>query len=184
MRLSIQEMERNLRDGWAMVTPDQLYSGMRWYPVAHDFAHDVGHGDVVKGAGLIAALSPNKAWATNCALAIDAGNGYFHGHVGNALGKAQAIYDGAAPESVLPMGKKTGHFFYNILHPTDSSHVTIDRHAIRALRWSWKDGAPTVTDREYADCVVAFQNVSRNVGVAAPMFQAGLWEWARAYYVA
>lgn len=182
MRLSIEEMESNLQRGWRLITPEQMYRGMAWYPAANDFAYIVGHGDLSKGAGIIAALSPNKAWDTNRSLAIDAGNGLFHGHFGNALAKAQAIYDGADPETVLPMNRKTGHFYRNILNPLDPDWVTIDRHAIRALKWCWDDGEPKITLKEYEDCVLAFQKTAANNGIVPSAFQAGLWEWARAYY--
>lgn len=182
MRLSIEDMVGNLHRGWGRITPEQLYRGIAWYPAANDLAYIVGHGNVVKGAGLIAALSPNKAWDTNRNLAIDAGNGMFHGHLGNALAKARAIYDGADPETVLPMHKKTGHFYRNILDPLDPNWVTIDRHAIRALKWSWGDGEPRITLREYEDCVLAFQKTAADYGLVPSAFQAALWMWARAYY--
>jgi hypothetical protein len=134
---------------------------------------------VRKGAGLLAALSPNKAWETNKTLAIDAGNGDFHGHVGNALVKAMAIYAGADPVTVLPMNRKTGHFYMNIYEPLNPNFVTIDRHMIRALKSLWDEGEPKITLREYDDCVLACQKVAANVGLAPSFFQAALWEWAR-----
>lgn len=184
MRLSIDEMVENLSAAWDKITPQDLYNGINWYPHARNLAIDIGAGDARKGAGLLAAMSPNKAWATNVALATDAGEGYFHGHVGNAIAKAQAIYDGIDPADVLPMHKKTGHFYMNILFPLGLTHVTVDRHMIRVLKSSWNVGEPKITEREYDDCVVATQIVAARKGLVPPAFQAALWEWARREYKA
>jgi len=103
--------------------------GEQWYPVARDLAFIVGAGDARKGAGVIAALSPNKSWKQNIQLAKDAGNGHVHGHVSDALRKVAAILEGADPEDVLPMSSKTGHFFRCIFDPADPDPVVVDRHA-------------------------------------------------------
>ena len=43
--------------------------------------------------------------------------------------KAHRIRMGEAPESVLPMTAKTGHFFRNVVDPSDKEPVTVDTHA-------------------------------------------------------
>lgn len=43
--------------------------------------------------------------------------------------RAQAIYSGATPESVLPMDVKTGHFYSAIKDPSHPTAVPIDTHA-------------------------------------------------------
>lgn len=179
MRLTVDEMVGNLLDGWNMTTPLQHYRGIAWYPIAHDFAHVIGRGNVMIGAGLLAALSPNKGWNENRNLAVDASNGNFHGHFGNALGKARAIYDGENPMDVLPMSRKTGHFYMNILNPFDTDYVTIDRHAIRAASLDWDNGAPTVTPKQYGDYALAYKKAAADVGIVPSAFQAILWIWSR-----
>ena len=183
MKLSVEEMQENLQNGWWNTNPIQRFRGSVWYPFAHDFAYVIGHGDVRKGAGLIAALSPQKSWDVNRRLAVDASQGLFWGQVGNALDKARAIYDGADPATVLPMSKKTGHFYMNILDPMDPNWVTIDRHAIRAARCDWDDGDPRITDKDYANYVLAYQKAAANEGVVPSVFQAGIWGYAREKYV-
>jgi hypothetical protein len=173
-------MEKNLLDGFYMTTPIQRYKGLNWYPQAHDFADVIGNGNVMMGAGMLACLSANKAWDINRRLAVDACNGIFAGHVGNALDKARAIYAGADPRTVLPMARKTGHFFMNIWNPFDPDYVTIDRHAIRAATLDWDNGSPTVTLKQYGDFVLAYQKAAANVGLVPSAFQAILWIWSRA----
>lgn len=179
MELTIDDMEKNLLASWDMTTPLQRYRGMEWYPFAHDFAYVIGNGNVSVAAAVIAALSPQKAWVTNMGLATDAMNGDIHGHVGDALAKVRRILAGEDPTTVLPMNKKTGHFYMNILDPTNADYVTLDRHAIRVATLDWDNGAPTIRDSLYPKMVCAFQNTASKVGVAPSVFQAGLWLYAK-----
>jgi hypothetical protein len=179
MKLSVDEMHENLMWCWWETTPLQRYRGSLWYPFAHDLAEVIAGGNVPMGAGLLAALSPQKSWDINRTIAIDAAQGYFHGQVDNAIGKARAIYDGAEPTEILPMHKKTGHFYMNILAPNDPAWVTIDRHAIRAASLDWDNGSPAVTDKQYVDFVVAYQRAAKESGVVPSAFQAGIWLYAR-----
>lgn len=180
MKLTADEMAINLRIGWDMTTPLQRYRGLNWYPEANDFAWVIGKGDVRKAAGWIAAMSPQKAWDNNRLLAVNISMGIFGGQVANAVAKARAIYEGADPADVLPMHKKTGHFFMNILDPNNPDYVTVDRHAIRAATLDWDNGAPVVTDKQYRETVLAYQMVASDVGVSPSAFQATIWGWARA----
>lgn len=111
-------------------TPDQLSAGRNWYQTAHQIADMIADGDTPVGAGLLAALSPQTSWEYNIELAADAyDSGRPTGHVGDALSKATRILAGIAPEDVLPMDRKTGHFYRCIVDPTDSKAVCVDRHA-------------------------------------------------------
>lgn len=120
----------NVIDVWNSATIDQHSRGRGWYQTAHQLAHMIADGNVRMGAGVIAALSANKRWETNVNLATQAfRNGTPTGHFNDALSKAQRIMDGEDPESVLPMGIKTGQFFRCITNPSDPDAVCIDRHA-------------------------------------------------------
>lgn len=114
---------------WERATPDQRAEGRLWYRVAHDRARLIADGDVVKGAGVIAALSPQKEWGLNKRMAEAALRGEKVGHLSDALNKCAAIISGADPLDVLPVNLKTGNFYRNILDPADPDPVTIDRHA-------------------------------------------------------
>ena len=117
-----------LRYGQASV--EQKIAGERWYVTANQLAYMIADGDVVKGAGVLAALSANKSWTENTKIARRAfASGSPSGHVRNALVKAERIMNGEPPEDVLPMGAKTGNFYRCILDPHDRSAVCIDRHA-------------------------------------------------------
>jgi hypothetical protein len=120
----------NILNTWSRATAAQLDSGRRWYPTAHDTAAMLADGDVKVGAGLLAALSPQTTWWMNVELACDAyETGRASRHVGDACGKANKILAGIDPAEVLPMQRKTGHFYRCILDPSDPVAVCVDRHA-------------------------------------------------------
>ena len=120
----------NIVEVFESATPDQLAAGRNWYPTAHQIADMMTDGDVKTGAGLLAALSPQTSWWLNIELASDAyDTGVPSRHVADAVSKANRILAGVDPVQVLPMDRKTGHFYRCILDPTDTEAVCIDRHA-------------------------------------------------------
>lgn len=125
-----QKYVANIKGVFHSATPDQLSQGRQWYSVAHGIAEMMTDGDARMGAGLLAALSPQTSWWLNVELASDAfESGEPSGHLKDALGKAAKILAGADPAAVLPMSRKTGHFYRLILDPLDADAVCVDRHA-------------------------------------------------------
>jgi hypothetical protein len=176
---TLERYVTNLTDAWINCTEDQLERGRQWYPVAHQLALVVGEGDARKGAGVIAALSVQKKWEHNVALATDAGNGFVHGHMESALAKVRAILGGADPEDILPMAAKTGHFFRNIADPSDPDPVTVDRHAHDVAvgeRYGNSDRGLSNKTR-YATLALAYRLGARRALVIPSVFQATLWGW-------
>lgn len=125
-----QTMINNVVATYRAATPEQLTAGRSWYWQAHELAGEIGHGDTVTGAGVLAALSANKSWSENGRLArVACRTGRPVGHVRDALAKAAKIIAGTDPSDVLPMERKTGHFYRCIVNPTDATAVCVDRHA-------------------------------------------------------
>lgn len=121
---------RNIVSVWSSATDDQFETGAHWYEQAHWTARMLADGDVRKGAGVLAALSPQTSWWLNVELAADAFDaGVATRHTRDSTGKANRILRGADPVDVLPMERKTGHFFRCIVDPEDPEAVCIDRHA-------------------------------------------------------
>lgn len=121
---------RNIISVFESATPEQRAEGYAWYRVANGIASVIGDGDVRRGAGLLAALSPQTSWWLNVELASDAAdNGFASGHFRDACSKARRILAGADPESVLPMRRKTGQFYLCIVDPQHPTAVCVDRHA-------------------------------------------------------
>lgn len=121
---------QNIKNKYKEASPELLKGGSQWYERAHDEAKKVGGGDVRKGAGVIAALSPLSDWNRNVAEAHEMAK---TGTVRSALipqnvDKAHRIISGEDPHDVLG-GHKVRSFFENIHDPSNKEPVTIDRHA-------------------------------------------------------
>jgi hypothetical protein len=121
-------------------TPSERFQGMRWYEDAHRVAWALGGGDVVKGAAVLSAYSPQTGWPVNLFNAARSLAG------GRALGKGEAmatddmkrnaerVMAGEHPEDVLT-APKTNAFGRLIAlgrdHPDDElGQVVVDRHAM------------------------------------------------------
>jgi hypothetical protein len=120
---------QNIVNTYQRATPELIRGGNEWYDRANEVANSIGGGDVRRGAGILAALSPRTDWKRNIDLAhqlIKTGNAATMG--ANVL-KARRIHEGEDPLEVLG-GHKVTNFFHNIHNPNDPQHVTIDTHAV------------------------------------------------------
>lgn len=121
---------RNIISVWSVATDEEFEEGVAWYPSANLTAAMLADGDARTGAGVLAALSPQTGWWLNVELAADAFDvGLARRHTSDSCSKANRIMAGEAPESVLPMRRKTGHFYRCIADPSDPVSVCVDRHA-------------------------------------------------------
>lgn len=158
--LSARQFEthvRNINNMMASTNEDQRRKGNDWYYAAHQLARHFGGGDPERGAGIIAALSPQTGWGVNLnqarqlaehpgfsrrelkELAIPKKKGgdrsFLAGtplamHPGDTILNAYRIsHQGESPSEVLDPRKKTGQFFQNIYDPENPEPVTIDQHA-------------------------------------------------------
>lgn len=121
---------RNITSVFMTASEVQYEAGRTWYRTAHETASMIADGDVRTGAGVLAALSPQTSWWLNVELACDAFDaGTARRHTTDSCSKANRIMAGEDPASVLPMRRKTGHFYRCIVDPSDADAVCIDRHA-------------------------------------------------------
>lgn len=121
--------ERNINSVISRATPEELIAGINWYPLANAIAREMADGDLIKGAGVLAALSPQKNWDVNVRIAresFELGRGTGNTPANND--KVTRILNGEEPLDVIG-GKKVVSFFHNIVNPT-GKNVTIDRHAV------------------------------------------------------
>lgn len=169
---------------WDRATADQRERGRLWYPVAHDLARYLADGNVRKGAGAIAALSPQKEWGLNVRMARAALSGKPVAHIGDAMRKLAAILAGADPLDVLPASLKTGNFYRNILDPSDPDPVTIDRHAhdvAAGVPYQGMGGKDTFGNRglsnvtRYATLAHCYREAAMRLGIAPNVLQATVW---------
>lgn len=168
----------NIIATWELATPSQLRQGFEWYPLAHQLAELLSEGHGRAGAGVIAALSANKAWPQNVKMATSAfETGTPTGHVRDALGKAERIMSGEDPETVLPMALKTGNFYRCISDPTDPDAVVIDRHAhdVAVGTVNGVKDRGLSNKRRYATLAHAYREAARRLGELPMTVQAITW---------
>ncbi|MFE2101576.1 hypothetical protein, partial [Streptomyces sp. NPDC059468] len=167
----------NILSVFNRATADQLQRGANWYVTAHELAEFLSEGNTRAGAGVIAALSANKAWDINQRLARDAFAGNPHGHTGDNLAKVAKILAGTDPAEVLPMDAKTGNFYRCILDPSDAEAVCIDRHAHDvAVGSPWGDRDRGLGSKgRYAVLSLAYRNAAARLEVLPSVVQATTW---------
>lgn len=173
LRANFEAYVQNIIDAWTALSDADKAAGDMWYDVARDIARMLGDGDVRKGAGYLAALSPLKSWEVNVQLATDAAQGNIHGNFGDACRKAEAIHDGADPATVLPMNLKTGNFYANIVGIDDDTRVTVDRHAYRVA--TGDSNYSGLQAGGYKIVMDAYLEAGRRLGKLGKHVQAGVW---------
>lgn len=116
-------------DALETATPAEHAAGRDWYADAQRTAARIGP-DIVTGAGVLAALSPQTSWPRNIELAERAfREDGATGQTSDNVSKANRIlYGHASPLDVLG-GNKVRAFYRAILDPSDPDPVVIDRHA-------------------------------------------------------
>jgi hypothetical protein len=179
-------MVHNVTHAVKTASPEDVRSGMDWYKRAHDFATDIGKGDVQRGAGAIAILSSQVGWNENQRMARqlrDTGTASGGFVTGRQVSQARDVLEGAArPEQHLPMDRKTGNFYKNIVNPEDPESVTIDRHAhditVGRVLGSADRGLQTPT--RYNTFAEAHKSAAGNLGMIPSQAQAIGWvNWRR-----
>lgn len=175
----------NILAPYRAARPEQIAAGLAWYADAHTFALSIANGDLVKGAGVIAALSPQTSWAQNMVLASRAFvEGFASGQTGANVEKANRILNGESPDEVLgwnnpkaKSGHKVRNFFRNIVDPT-GPECTIDRHAFDIAVGFETDSATRgqlgrVGQYDiFADC---YREAAKILGVPVAVVQAVTW---------
>lgn len=172
-----EQYVQNILDAWNDATGQDLIEGHNWYPTAHQVADLMSEGNIVAGAGVIAALSAQKNWVDNQRLAEDALNGDVHGHTKDTLRKVERILLGEDPEDVLPMSMKTGMFYRCILDPEDPDAVVIDRHAhdIAVGEVYGNDERGLGSKQRYAVLAHCYREAALRLGELPSTVQAVTW---------
>lgn len=159
-------------------TEAQIAAGLDWYGVAHSLALGLDPANPLRAAGVISALSVQKDWDINVALAVRAyADGVATGHTGAQCGKANAIMAGADVVKELG-GKKTQNFALVIANPADPHAVVVDRHAVSIAigRLSTDDDTKILTLKGVYDLYAdAYREAARRAGVSPSQMQAVTW---------
>jgi hypothetical protein len=174
-------IEQNILDVFDRATDAEVMHGMTWYVEANAIALELGHGDVRKGAALIAVTSPMQKWDRNIKVARHAVEyGYPYPGMKNIMGKVIRILEGENPDTVVS-GEKVTSFYNNIIDPL-GDHVTVDRHAIDiALGVRHTDESrPSMSKTRYKAIADAYTAVAKGLEIAPLQLQAITWvTWRR-----
>jgi hypothetical protein len=169
---------QNIIAAFDKASEDQERRGRDWYPFAQRLAAMMADGNVSAGAGVIAALSPQKAWYLNVRLAERAfATGEVKGNIRNACEKAERIMLGADPLEVLPTDSKTWNFYRCIVDLDDAEAVVIDRHAADIATGAVQGSADRglSNKRRYATLAHAYREAARRLGEVPSTVQAVGW---------
>lgn len=181
----LKPVVENILAPYRAARPEQISAGVQWYADAHTFALVIANGDLVKGAGVVAALSPQTSWAQNMTIAARAfADGFASGQTGANVEKANRILKGESPEDVLgwtnpnaKSGHKVRNFYRNIVDPT-GPEVTIDRHAFDIAVGEETDSATRGQlgrVGQYDLFADIYRQAAELVGVAPATMQAVTW---------
>lgn len=171
-------------------TPDQREAGMTWYARAYEAAVALDPTNPERAVGVIAAVSPQKEWTQNLALAARA-YPQMHlsdGTLGANVAKANRILAGEAPLDVLG-GEKVRAFFEGIVSQGATDTVCIDRHSFDiavGVRNENKGRGQVQRVKSgnggYAECAEVTLEAARQRGVSGAQMQAVTWEVWRDRY--
>jgi len=174
----------NLQACLDLATEADWAAGLNWYRAAHENSVllSARYGiSTEQAAGIIAALSPQNGWENNLTAAdlflqdpsVDV---HFH----DACVKSRRILAGEAPLQVL-RGQKVRSFYRNILEPTRSGAVTIDRHAAAILCGlptpEWNRRFQKTLERKffYRLATGVYRAEARRLGLLPHQVQAVAW---------
>lgn len=167
----------NIITRYGQASIEQKIAGERWYVTANQLAHMISDGEIVKGAGVIAALSANKSWSENVKISKRTfATGTASGHVRRQLEKAERIMLGEDPETVLG-GHKTLNFYRCLVNPQHPSAVCIDRHAHDVAvgeTYGDRDRGLSAQGR-YNLLADAYREAARRLGTNPATVQAVTW---------
>lgn len=103
----LRQHVRNISETYRDAPAETIRRGREWYPRAHDIAGQVGHGDVRRGAGMMAALSPGQDWDINIAQAHQMSSTPMRGHQVALLSQKAQVHQ-AANQAVAAAERAAG----------------------------------------------------------------------------
>jgi hypothetical protein len=174
--LNIDQTAARIAAAWRQA-PEHWEAGASWYPSARAEAAAMSPGDIARGAGVIAALSPRahwnvyRRWAREILAAADAGASEPPAvGIGLFRDRAWRIAQGAEPLDVL-QGPKVRAFYRAIL---GEPIPVVDVWAARVAGWNGQIKPPT-----YEALTAAYERAAGILGVNPSTLQAATWIAAR-----
>jgi hypothetical protein len=181
------EMVANIIATYNRATPAQIFEGTNWYGVAQEFAETLVAGtrfSLYQGAGVIAALSPQQAWAINKRNAtqvftlIALGQELPRMHTEVQMAKIRAIIDAddSSYQNIARKlnGPKETSFYRNVAG--DHSTPTVDRWAfLTATKGILNDKTGGIPKAAYPLIAAAWNAAAAILGLPVAILQAICW---------
>lgn len=171
----VDRMTANIARRRAQADAKTVALGEDWYAEGLRMASEVGDGDIVLGAAVIAILSPRRQWRDNVALAYAWSRGEVVRTMGDQLRKLARI--GSEDLDAIVGGPKVRSFWANL--SGDSNAVTVDVWALRAALASDDvtddDYGKLTSGDRYAMVAEAYRRVARRYREAPSTTQAVVW---------
>ena len=158
-----------------------IQEGLQWYSEAADIAISLGRG-LKAGAGVLAALSPNKSWPETVRLAKRGAEcGVFSGSFASAIRKANTIWDMDLDPSLVLVGKKEQAFYHAIVNRGRTFVVCVDRHAASVAKGRPLNSKEArINKREYDMIAHCYRVAARSLFWWPAELQAIVWvEWRK-----
>lgn len=183
MKLTIRQQANRVNKWLGMANKSEIRDGLQWYSEAQKLAHllssqyDVSLQQV---AQVISVLSPQKKWNTNKAETIALFNQHFTGlkpsfkyfATKKQLKECISIIKG---DFVIPSKRIKTYSFADNIANTDSTEVTIDRHALRVAYDDKSAKLDKVTLVQYREAREAYRIVAKQHNLKAYEVQAITW---------
>lgn len=189
---------KNIVTAYDAATPEQKQQGMRWYSDAHNIATMIGGGNAEKGAGLLAAYSPQTSWPVNMfnaaraakeGRALGPGDGMITGAMQRS---AQRMINGESIEDVMGGSAPKINSFAKLIKnggdaPDDRlGQVVMDRHALsvavgRRLTKAEVEKSPVGKQRYYEHIADTYREAAHQISqrdgtdVSPSQLQAITW---------
>ena len=179
-------IKSNMLAIWQFVTPDEK---LDWYVGAHEIILDeirvhyelTGHYYTIPQAiGVVAVFSPMCSWEQNLHKMREFL--FFGRYKGMSahLKKAKRILETRDAEEIAQIirGEKTVSFYWNILRPSNTTYVTVDRHMIAIA--IGKRGEFKITRLQYSIIRDGIIEAAKEVNMNPAAFQGAVWSaWRR-----
>ena len=190
--MTLRKATNNINKIILQATPEEIYSGSRWYDDARTTCEDLSERygmPLYNVVYTMAALSPNVRWSQNIAALTtllrarklhgpDFGGQIVAGYPAN-VAKAKKILNG---DLFALRGRKVISFASNILHLESNVHITIDVHAYSIARGQrfTASSMPKISPKTYDVISSAYRAVAERYKITAPQCQAITWTvWRR-----
>lgn len=155
-----------------------------WYAEANLFAKELSEQydiSISICVGVISALSPVKTWSQNkiCAdkmIAVGKSN-----HMKQFENKAKEILSSDGSDNAILeilRGSKISSFYLNIMYPSNSENVTIDRHALSVSlgKWITDEDYRGMTKVQYKFFVDCYKYTAKQIEISPLLLQSSTWE--------